>query len=170
MLERSKKTNLLEQRSYKYELHDVEKPNLYSEIYDYAEVPKVPFNHRRVPLGMADEIWITDTSFRDGQQSREPYTVEEISSLFRLLSRLGGEKGIIRQTEFFAYSKKDREAIEKCQSMGLKFPEITTWIRAKKEDFGLVKSLGIRETGILVSASDYHIFKKMGLTRKQAPR
>ena len=168
MLERSKKTNLLEQRSYKYELHDVEKPNLYSEIYDYAEVPKVPFNHRRVPLGMADEIWITDTSFRDGQQSREPYTVEEISSLFRLLSRLGGEKGIIRQTEFFAYSKKDREAIEKCQSMGLKFPEITTWIRAKKEDFGLVKSLGIRETGILVSASDYHIFKKMGLTRKQA--
>ena len=105
MLERSKKTNLLEQRSYKYELHDVEKPNLYSEIYDYAEVPKVPFNHRRVPLGMADEIWITDTSFRDGQQSREPYTVEEISSLFRLLSRLGGEKGIIRQTEFFAYSK-----------------------------------------------------------------
>ena len=56
MLERSKKTNLLEQRSYKYELHDVEKPNLYSEIYDYAEVPKVPFNHRRVPLGMADEI------------------------------------------------------------------------------------------------------------------
>lgn len=75
MLERSKKTNLLEQRSYKYELHDVEKPNLYSEIYDYAEVPKVPFNHRRVPLGMADEIWITDTSFRDGQQSREPYTV-----------------------------------------------------------------------------------------------
>ena len=168
MLERSKKTNLLEQRSYKYELHDVEKPNLYSEIYDYAEVPKVPFNHRRVPLGMADEIWITDTSFRDGQQSREPYTVEEISSLFRLLSRLGGEKGIIRQTEFFAYSKKDREAIEKCRSMGLKFPEITTWIRAKKEDFGLVKSLGIRETGILVSASDYHIFKKMGLTRKQA--
>ena len=168
MLERSKKTNLLEQRSYKYPLHEVEKPNLYSEIYDYAEVPKVPFNHRRVPLGMADEIWITDTSFRDGQQSREPYTVEEISSLFRLLSRLGGEKGIIRQTEFFAYSKKDREAIEKCQSMGLKFPEITTWIRAKKEDFGLVKSLGIRETGILVSASDYHIFKKMGLTRKQA--
>ena len=168
MLKRSDKTNLLEQHSYVYDLQDVATPNLYTEIYDYAEIPKVPFNHRRVPLGMADEIWITDTSFRDGQQSRTPYTVEEIADLFRLLSRLGGEKGIIRQTEFFAYSKKDREAIEKCQSMDLKFPEITTWIRAKKEDFALVKSLGIKETGILVSASDYHIFKKLGLTRKQA--
>ena len=168
MLERSKKTNLLEQRSYKYDLHDVETPNLYTEIYDYAEIPKVPFNHRRVPLGMADEIFITDTSFRDGQQSRTPYSVDEIADLFKLLSRLGGENGIIRQTEFFAYSKRDREAIEKCQSLGLDYPEITTWIRAKKEDFSLVKSLGIKETGILVSCSDYHIFNKLGLTRKQA--
>ena len=35
-------------------------------------------------------------------------------------------------------------------------------------DFELVKNIGIRETGILVSCSDYHIFKKMNLTRKQA--
>lgn len=69
MLKRSDKTNLLEQHSYVYDLQDVATPNLYTEIYDYAEIPKVPFNHRRVPLGMADEIWITDTSFRDGQQS-----------------------------------------------------------------------------------------------------
>ncbi|MBO5712601.1 MAG: 2-isopropylmalate synthase, partial [Clostridia bacterium] len=47
-------------------------------------------------------------------------------------------------------------------------PEITTWIRAVKSDFSLVKNLGIKETGILVSASDYHIFNKLGLTRKQA--
>ena len=52
--------------------------------------------------------------------------------------------------------------------LGLKFPEITTWIRATKEDFRLVRDLGIRETGILVSCSDYHIFKKMKMTRKQA--
>ena len=52
--------------------------------------------------------------------------------------------------------------------MGLKFPEITTWIRANKEDFKLVKDLGIRETGILVSCSDYHIFKKLKKTRKEA--
>ncbi len=168
MLELSDKSNLLEQKSYKYSLQDVEKPNLYREIYSYDDVPRVAFNHRRVPLGMPHDIWITDTSLRDGQQSREPYTVEQIVELYKLMSRLGGPYGIIRQTEFFVYSKKDREAIEKCQALGLKFPEITTWIRASREDFKLVRDLGIRETGILVSCSDYHIFKKLKMTRKQA--
>lgn len=167
MLEISKKTNLLEQKIYKYELQDVEEPNLYRDIYDYDSVPKVAFNHRRVPMNMPEEIRITDTSFRDGQQSVEPYTVEQIVALYKLLSKLGGPYGIISQTEFFIYSKKDREAVEKCQALGLKFPEITTWIRASKEDFKLVKDLGIRETGILVSCSDYHIFKKMKMTRSE---
>ena len=84
------------------------------------------------------------------------------------MSRLGGPYGIIRQTEFFVYSERDREAIARCQELGLRFPEITTWIRASREDFKLVKDLGIRETGILVSCSDYHIFKKLKMTRKQA--
>lgn len=168
MLQRSRHTNLLEQKSYKFSLQDVKKPNLYREIYNYRDVPKIPFNHRRVPMGMPSEIYITDTSFRDGQQSVEPYSVSQIVELYKLLSRLGGPKGIIRQTEFFVYSKKDREAIEKCRELGLEFPEITTWIRASKEDFKLVKDLGIKETGILVSCSDYHIFKKLKMTRKQA--
>ncbi|MCQ2440903.1 MAG: 2-isopropylmalate synthase [Clostridia bacterium] len=168
MLELSNKTNLLESNTYKYSLQDVEKPNLYREFYSYDDVPKIAFNHRRVPLGMPKDIWITDTSLRDGQQSVEPYTVEQIVELYKFMSRLGGPYGIIRQTEFFVYSKKDRDAIERCQALGLKFPEITTWIRANKEDFKLVKDLGIRETGILVSCSDYHIFKKLKMSRKQA--
>lgn len=168
MLETSLQTNLLEQNMYKYSLQDVEDPNLYRELFPYDEVPKIPFNHRRVPIGMPKEIWITDTSLRDGQQSADPYTVEQIVDLYKLMSKLGGPYGIIRQTEFFVYSKKDREALEKCRELGLKFPEITTWIRASKEDFKLVKDLGIRETGILVSCSDYHIFKKLKMTRKQA--
>jgi len=168
MIEISDKTNLLEQKSYRYQLQDVAEPNLYREVYPYDEVPKMTFNHRRVPINMPKEIWITDTSMRDGQQSVEPYTVEQIVHLYKLLSRLGGPKGIIRQTEFFIYSKKDIEALEACRALGLKFPEITTWIRANREDFKLVKSLNIRETGILVSASDYHIFKKMKMTRSQA--
>ena len=117
---------------------------------------------------MPEEIWITDTTFRDGQQSRAPYTPDQITEIYKLLSRLGGEKGLIRQSEFFVYTKKDREAIDKCMSLGYKFPEITTWIRAKREDFNLVADLGIKETGILVSCSDYHIFKKLGLSRKEA--
>jgi len=168
MFELSNKTNLLEQDTYKYSLQDVAEPNLYRELYAYDTVPRVAFNHRRVPLGMPKDIWISDTSLRDGQQSVEPYSVKQIVEIYKLLSKLGGPYGIIRQTEFFVYSKKDRKAIEECQSLGLKFPEITTWIRATKEDFKLVKDLGIRETGILVSCSDYHIFKKLKMSRKQA--
>ena len=168
MLEISPQTNLLEQNSYKYSLHDIPDPNLYRDLYPYDDIPKISFNHRRVPIGMPQEIWITDTSLRDGQQSVDPYSVEQIVDLYKLMSKLGGPYGIIRQTEMFVYSKKDREAVQKCQELGLKFPEITTWIRANKEDFKLVKDLGIRETGILVSCSDYHIFKKLKMTRKQA--
>ena len=138
------------------------------DIYSYGTVPKVAFNHRRVPMNMPEEIWITDTSLRDGQQSVEPYSVDQIVNIYKLLSKLGGPYGIIRQTEFFVYSKKDRDDIEKCMELDLKFPEITSWIRASKEDFRLVRDLGIKETGILVSCSDYHIFKKMKMTRRQA--
>ena len=167
MLEISNRTNLLEQKSYKYSLQDVAEPNLMRDVYSYGSVPKVAFNHRRVPMNMPEEIWITDTSLRDGQQSVEPYTVDQIVKIYKLLSKLGGPYGIIRQTEFFIYSQKDRQALEKCMELDLKFPEITSWIRANKEDFRLVRDLGIKETGILVSCSDYHIFKKMKMSRKQ---
>ncbi len=168
MLELSHVTHLLEEETYKYSLQDIPDPNLYRDVYNYADVPKVSFNHRRVPIGMPEEIWITDTSLRDGMQSVEPYTVDQIVKIYQLLSKLGGPYGIIRQTEFFVYSEKDREALRRCQELGLRFPEITTWIRANKEDFKLVKDLGIRETGILVSCSDYHIFKKLKMSRRQA--
>ena len=168
MLNKNRHTNLLEQSQYKYSLQDVDEPNLYREVYPYDEIPKVAFNHRRVPLSMPEEIWITDTTFRDGQQSRAPYSTEQIVDLYKMLNRLGGPKGIIRQSEFFVYTKKDREALVKCMELDYKFPECTTWIRAKKEDFELVRELGIKETGILVSCSDYHIFKKLGLSRGEA--
>ena len=168
MLEISAKTNLLEENDYRYSLQDVKEPILYRDVYNYEEVPKIAFNHRRVPMSMPEEIWITDTSFRDGQQSVNPYTPDQIVALYQMMSRLGGPYGRIRQTEFFIYSKKDREAIERCMALDLKFPEITTWIRASREDFRLVKELGVRETGILVSCSDYHIFKKLKMTRRQA--
>ena len=168
MLEISRKTNLLEQASYKYSLQDVKEPNLYRDMYNYEEAPKIAFNQRRVPMNMPEDIWITDTSFRDGQQAMAPYTVKQIVDLFKLMSRLGGPYGLIRQSEFFIYSEKDRQAVQECMDLGLKFPEITTWIRANKKDFKLVRDLGIKETGILVSCSDYHIFKKLKMSRRQA--
>lgn len=168
MIELNPSSNLLEQDPYEYELQDVPQAQLFRDIYPYDEIPKTPFNHRRVPMNMPKEIWLTDTTFRDGQQSRAPYTPKQMVEIYKMLARLGGPKGIIRQSEFFVYTKKDRQALEECMALGYKFPEITTWIRAKKEDFELVHDIGIKETGILVSCSDYHIFKKLNMTRKQA--
>lgn len=164
----SEQTNLLEQAAYKYELQEREEPNLYRNLFEYDSIPKISFNHRNVPINMPKEIWITDTTFRDGQQSTSPFTTTQIVDLYKLLNKLGGPRGIIRQSEFFVYSPKDRRAVEECLALGLDFPEVTTWIRASDKDFELVREIGIKETGILVSCSDYHIYKKMGLTRKSA--
>ncbi len=162
------KTNLIEQSVYKYSLQDVDKPNLYRELFPYSEVPRISFNHRIVPMNVPDDIWITDTTFRDGQQSREPYTTEQMTYIYEKLHEMDNGAGLIRQTEFFLYSKQDRDAAMKCLEKGYEFPQVTSWIRAKKEDFKLVKELGIKETGILVSCSDYHIFKKLNMKRSQA--
>jgi isopropylmalate/homocitrate/citramalate synthase len=167
-IEYDENTHLIEQSSYRYSLQERATPNLYRLLYDYQSVPKVSFNHRFVPVNMPEDIWITDTTFRDGQQAQAPFTVKQIAELFTMLHRLGGPNGMIRQAEFFVYSKKDRDALAACQDLGYEFPEITTWIRANSKDFQLVKSLGVRETGVLVSCSDYHIYNKMGLTRASA--
>ena len=168
MIEFNGRTNMLENTRQDYPLIDVKDPNLYREYFNYDEIPKVVFNHRVVPIDVPKDIWITDTTFRDGQQSREPYTVEQMTHLYDLLHKLSGPNGIIRMSEFFLYTKKDQDAVYKCLEKGYEFPEITSWIRASKKDFELVKQVGIKETGILVSCSDYHIFNKMHMTRHQA--
>ena len=168
MLTFSTKSNTLEQTEYEYDLQDVPEPHLYRLLYSYDQIPKVPFNHRHVPMRPADEIWITDTTFRDGQQARAPYTAEQIVQLFKFMHELGGPNGLIRQSEFFLYTERDRQAVDACRALGYEYPQITGWIRARHEDFLLVKDMGIEETGILASCSDYHIFKKLQMTRRQA--
>jgi len=165
---KNEKTNLLQLEEHFYQLNDVTEPNVFRNLFPYDEVPKIAFNDRIVPHNMPEEIWITDTTFRDGQQSRAPYTAEQIVTIYDYLHRLGGPNGKIRQSEFFLYSKKDRDAVYKCLERGYRFPEVTSWIRANKKDFQLVKDIGLRETGILVSCSDYHIFYKMRMTRREA--
>ena len=162
------KNNRLSENEYKYHIQDVAEPELFRTFYEYTSIPKVAFNERHVPMITPEELWITDTTFRDGQQSTSPFTVEQIVEIYKMLSRLSGPNGIVRQSEFFLYSEKDRRAVEKCMELGLEFPEITSWIRANPKDFELVKQMGVKETGILVSCSDYHIFKKMNLTRQGA--
>ena len=162
------KTNLMEMEAYSYEVQDIPDPELFREFFEYTEIPKVAFNFRTSPYGMPEQVFITDSTFRDGQQSREPYTTKQIVDIFKMMSKMSGPNGIIRATEFFTYSERDKAAIRACQELGLEFPQITTWIRAQKEDFKIVKEMGVKETGILTSCSDYHIFYKLGMTRQQA--
>jgi len=155
-------------RFWRCELRDVDEPNLMKDVFPYDEVSRIDFDHRMLPIQPAEEIFITDTTFRDGQQARPPYTVQQIVDLYTMMNHLGGENGILRQTEFFLYSKKDKEAVARCQDLGLRYPEITGWIRAAQEDIPLVKEAGLQETGILTSVSDYHIFLKLNKKRREA--
>ncbi len=152
----------------KPKLVDVKQPNLYREFFPYSEFPKVSFDGTVVAYDIPEQIWITDTTFRDGQQGRQPYTPEQIARIYDFLHEIDGGTGLIRQCEFYLYSKRDRKAVELCKERGYKYPEITGWIRATKSDFRLVTEMGLAETGILTSASDYHIFLKLRKTRAQA--
>ncbi|MBC2710561.1 MAG: histone-lysine N-methyltransferase [Desulfosarcina sp.] len=151
-----------------FKLEDVSEPNLFRDIYPYTDVCRTSFDQRIIPVNLPENLYISDTTFRDGQQARPPYTPKQIVDLYKLIHRLGGPEGVIRQSEFFLYSKKDRQAVEEVLALGYKYPEVTGWIRANKKDLQLVKDVGLRETGILTSCSDYHIFLKLNKTRKQA--
>jgi len=161
-------------------IKEVSEPNLFTDIFPHVAPPHVVFDApiyeeldgdivtiRPLEVKKRD-IHITDTTFRDGQQARPPYTVGQIVELFDLLCRLSGPRGVIRQTEFFLYSHKDREAVAKCLERGYRYPEVTGWIRADAGDLDLVEKAGLRETGMLTSCSDYHIFKKLKLDRRKA--
>jgi len=155
-------------KNKKPKLVNVDKPNLYRQIFPYTEFPRVIFDNQNVDYDIPEKIWITDTTFRDGQQSRPPYTPEQILKVYDLLHKIDGGTGLIRQCEFFLYSDRDRKAVKLCKARGYQFPEITGWIRAVPADFKLVSQMGLAETGILTSASDYHIFLKLRKTRAQA--
>ncbi len=153
---------------WKFRLQDVDEPNLMRTIFPYEEVGRIDFDYKFVMPQPPGEMVITDTTFRDGQQARPPYTVRQIVEIFDMLHRLSGPQGIIRQSEFFLYSNKDKEAVEHCRERGYRYPEITGWVRAHPDDLALVKEMGLRETGILTSVSDYHIFLKLNWSRRRA--
>ena len=75
--------NLLEQDPYNYDLHDVEQPELFREMFPYTETPKIAFNYRRVPEQMAEDIFITDTTFRDVVQIAADRATTALPCMFR---------------------------------------------------------------------------------------
>ena len=149
-------------------LDDVETPFLYRELYPYSSICRTTFDDVMLVPRPAEPMFITDTTFRDGQQARPPYTVAQIARIYDLMHKLGGKTGLIQATEFFMYSKKDRKSIDVCRSRGYRFPRITGWIRADIADLKLAKDMEFDEVGMLTSVSDYHIFLKLGKTRQQA--
>jgi isopropylmalate/homocitrate/citramalate synthase len=151
-----------------FDLQEPEKPQLYRELFPYTRICRTAFDDVLLAPRSADEMRITDTTFRDGQQARPPYTVKQVAKMFDFLYRLGGKTGLITDSEFFIYSKKDRKCVEACRARGYKFPRITAWIRAAKEDLKLARDMEFAEAGMLTSVSDYHIFLKLNKTRRQA--
>ncbi len=160
------------------ELKDVEAPNLLEDLFPHRLPPRIVFTgkiHEEIDGRLVEfdpnealrrDLHISDTTFRDGQQARPPYTVKQIVDLFELLSRLSGPRGIVRMSEFFVYSQKDREAVSAVKDLGYEFPRITGWIRADEGDLSWVRKLELPETGILTSCSDYHIFYKLRKDRR----
>jgi isopropylmalate/homocitrate/citramalate synthase len=107
-------------------------------------------------------VWTTETTHRDGQQGGLPLTLAQSLQIYDILCRLTGTSGAIRQAEFFVYHPSDRAALEGAleRYRGGAPIEPTTWIRATAKDVALIRQLGVRETGMLASASDYHTFHK----------
>ena len=163
-----------------YTLQDINKPNLLKEMFPYSIPPLITFEapireiidgkevHFDPKSVKTRDIHITDTTFRDGQQARPPYSIKQTKEIYSMLSHLGGAKGVIRQTEFFLYTKQDREKVAMCMELNMPFPQITGWIRASLGELRIVEEMGLAETGILTSCSDYHIFYKQNQTRKEA--
>jgi len=119
----------------------------------YDEMPKIK-------LPNAKDIKISDTTIRDGCQM--PGIVMKKAhklKIFEYLHDMGVEK-----LETFIYNDRDKDAARAMLDYGYEFPEVTGWARANPADIDEVLRVdGIRETGILMSISDSHIYDKMGL-------
>ena len=146
---------------------EVDEPRLYKETFPYDDFPKDVFIEGTYPYDIPEEIWVTDTTFRDGQQSMESFTPKQIEDIFTYMHLMDNGNGIIRQSEFFIYNERDREAIERCLALDYEFPQVTTWIRPLPNDIALAAGMGIKETGVLMSCSDYHIFGKLNKNRRE---
>ena len=136
------------------------KPEYFLESFPRDQFPAYAWTER--PATLPGEAWTTETTHRDGQQGGLPLSTEKSLVIYDILCRFTGDSGAIRQAEFFVYRPSDRAALQGAleRYQGGAPIEPTTWIRAAAKDVVLIRSLGVRETGMLASASDYHTFHK----------
>jgi isopropylmalate/homocitrate/citramalate synthase len=89
---------------------------------------------------------------------------------FDLLHELDNGTGIIDCVEVFIYQKRDLWTLEKLLERGYEFPRVTSWTRATPKDIRdlvQVSSGQVKETGMLASASDHHIFDRLAFRSKE---
>ncbi|MBP1626822.1 MAG: pyruvate carboxyltransferase [Holophagaceae bacterium] len=129
------------------------------------EFPRLDF---QAPGFDPARIWITDSTFREGLQAMAPISTEQATTIFGLISRIGGPEGLIRESDFFVHTPAQRERMEACLDLGLEFPKTSLWIRASAEDVRLVRPYGGGRVSVVMPCSDLQIREKLGFTRVQA--
>jgi hypothetical protein len=105
------------------------------------------------------DIFITDTTFRDGQGA--PATLEQMVKVYDMLA-LGGPKGVIRRMNS-SYTKNDCDTLTAAGPLGHKFPNAPAGSAPSKR-LRLVKEAGLMKPACS-RAFDYHIFNKPFKTR-----
>ncbi|WP_367834241.1 hypothetical protein [Vulcanisaeta sp. JCM 16159] len=143
----------------------------YKEL-EYVDLDQWPLPPRLITDGInidpepPERLFITDTTFRDGQQAFYVYySINDAVRLFRLLADLDNGSGKITRSEFFLYTGRDRELVKAVRDLGLEWPRVIGWGRARVEDVRLVKEAGLDEMVMLMSISDIHIRYKFNSTR-----
>jgi isopropylmalate/homocitrate/citramalate synthase len=109
---------------------------------------------------------ITDTTLRDGAQDPHfaLFPVEARLKYYDLLHQLDNGTGRIEQVEVFIYQKRDLWTLDRLLERGYEYPQVTTWTRAIPKDIKTLTGVSngrIKETGMLASSSDHHIFDKL---------
>jgi citrate (Re)-synthase len=139
---------------------DPAEPELFKSAFPREGFPR--YEWTELPESLPAVVWTTETTHRDGQQGGLPLTVENGIRIYELMCAFTGGSGAVRQAEFFVYRQADRQILEGALERHRDGAPIepTTWIRASAKDAALVSEIGVRETGMLASASDYHTFYK----------
>ena len=132
--------------------------------------PPLPMEHEAAPIPhFTDKTHpklITDTTLRDGAQDPHfaLFPVDARLRYFDLLHELDNGTGIIEQIEVFIYQQRDLWTLERLLEREYEFPQVTTWTRAIPKDIRDLVDVSrgsIKETGMLASSSDHHIFDKL---------
>src|SRR4030067_1371668 len=147
--------------------------------YNYeGQFPPSPLESERPavipsPSARSHPKRITDTTLRDGSQ--DPcfalFPHETKLRYYALPHDLAHETGRIENLEVFIYQKRDQWVLEKLLERNYEFPRVTTWTRATPKDIKLLVELSqgkVKETGMLASASDHHIFDKLRFRSREA--